>query len=83
MYDNPNKVQEAEDRLLVLKQGSDEPVATYIARFERVLYEARGQAWPDVNKVSTFRKGLNSTIRSRLAQQLNLPRTYPQFLRVV
>ncbi len=83
VYDNPNKVQEAEDKLLALKQGSDESVATYIARFERVLYEARGQGWPDVNKVSIFRKGLNSTIRSRLAQQLNLPRTYPQFLRVV
>jgi hypothetical protein len=83
VYDNPNKVQEAEDRLLAIKQGPDEPVATYIAKFERVLYEAKGQDWPDVNKISTFRKGLNSTIRSRLAQQLNLPRAYSQFLRVV
>jgi hypothetical protein len=53
VYDNPNKVQEAEDRLFTLKQGTDS-VPTYIAKFERVLYEAKGQDWPDVNKISTF-----------------------------
>ena len=41
VYDNPNKVQEAEDRLYTLKQGTDS-APTYIAKFERVLYEARG-----------------------------------------
>ncbi|OQD83488.1 hypothetical protein PENANT_c016G07664 [Penicillium antarcticum] len=39
VYDNPNKVQEAEDRLLNLKQDTD-PLAAYIAKFERNLYEA-------------------------------------------
>ena len=82
VYDNPNKVQEAEDKLLALKQGTDS-IPAYVAKFERVLYEARGQNWPDVNKISTFRNGLSSTIRSRLAQQLNLPRKYPDFVRVV
>jgi len=42
VYDNPNKVQEAEDRLLSLRQGNDS-VPTYISKFERVLYEAYGQ----------------------------------------
>jgi hypothetical protein len=55
----------------------------YIAKFERVLYEARGQDWPDVNKISAFRNGLASSIRSRLAQQLSLPRDYSKFVRVV
>ena len=82
VYDNPNKVQEAEDKLFALKQGTDS-VPTYIAKFERVLYEAKGQDWPDVNKISTFRNGLGSTIRNRLAQQLNLPRKYPDFIKVV
>jgi hypothetical protein len=81
VYDNPNKVQEAEDKLYALKQGTDS-LHAYIAKFERVLYEARGQEWPDVNKISTFRNGLSSTLRSRLAQQLNLPRTYAAFIRV-
>lgn len=82
VYDNPNKVQEAEDKLFTLKQGTDS-ISVYIAKFERILYEARGQDWPDVNKISTFRNGLNSTIRARLAQQLHLPRSYPDFVRTV
>ena len=82
VYDNPNKVQEAEDKLLSLKQGTDS-VPAYVAKFERVLYEASGQNWPDVNKISTFRNGLNSTIRNRLSQQLSLPRKYPDFVKVV
>ncbi|KAL5331403.1 hypothetical protein ACEPPN_000933 [Leptodophora sp. 'Broadleaf-Isolate-01'] len=54
-----------------------------MAKFERVLYEARGQDWPDVNKISAFRNGLNTTLRNRLAQQLNLPRRYSDFVRIV
>jgi hypothetical protein len=82
VYDNPNKVIEAEDKLFALKQGTDSLTA-YIAKFERVLYEARGQDWPDVNKISTFRQGLSSHIKGRLLQQLSLPRTYTEFLRIV
>ncbi|OCK90701.1 uncharacterized protein K441DRAFT_472591, partial [Cenococcum geophilum 1.58] len=42
VYDNLNKVQQAEDRLLSLRQDND-LVPTYISKFERVLYEADGQ----------------------------------------
>jgi hypothetical protein len=80
VYDNPNKQSEAEDKLYALRQGNDS-LPAYIAKFERTLYEANGQGWPDVNKISTFRNGLNSAIRSRLAQQLSLPRIYGDFLR--
>jgi hypothetical protein len=66
VYDNPNKVQEAEDKLFSLKQGTNS-IPAYIAKFEQVLYEARGQNWPDVNKISTFRNGLSQIIRSCLA----------------
>jgi len=69
---NPNKIQEAEDKLLALKQSTDS-LPAYVAKFERILYEAKGQNWPDVNKISTFRSGLNSIIRARLSQQLNHP----------
>ncbi len=82
VYDNPNKQSEAEDKLYSLRQGND-PLPVYIAKFERTLYEAGGQSWPDVNKISSFRNGLNSAIRSRLAQQLVLPRVYSDFLRTV
>ena len=82
VFDNPNKVQQAEDRLLPLRQGRDS-APTYISKFERVLYEARGQNWPDINKISIFRNGLNSTIRDGLSEQLNLPQRYPDFVRIV
>ena len=82
VYDNPNKVQEAEDRLLSIRQGTDS-IPVYISKFEHVLYEARGQDWPDINKISVFRNGLSSTIRNRLSQQLTLPQKYPDFVRIV
>ena len=82
VYDNPNKVQEAEDKLLALRQGTDS-IPVYISKFERVLYEARGQDWPDINKISIFRNGLSPTVRNRLSQQLSLPQRYPDFVRIV
>lgn len=39
VYDNPNKIQEAEDRLLNIKQDTD-TLAAYVAKFERNLYKA-------------------------------------------
>ena len=82
IYDNPNKFQEAEDKLHNLKQGN-ESISAYIAKFERLLYAARGQDWPDSVKITTFRNGLGSTARQRLNLQLNLPRDYPSFIRTV
>jgi hypothetical protein len=61
VYDNPNKQQEAEDKLYTLKQGNDS-LPVYIAKFERTLYEAGGQSWSDVNKISSFWNGLNLAI---------------------
>jgi hypothetical protein len=75
-------VQEAEDKLYALKQGTDS-LYTYIAKFEHVLYKARSQDWLDINKISAFRNSLNFTLWNRLAQQLNLPRKYLDFVRIV
>ena len=55
----------------------------YIAKFERLLYEAKGHNWSHNRKITAFRFGLNSTIKNRLAQQLELPDKYSKFLRVV
>jgi len=77
--DNPNKLNEAKDRLHAVKQG-DDSLSTYIAKFERLLFEARGHNWDNDRKISAFRYGLNSTIKNRLAQQLELPDIYADFL---
>ena len=66
VYDNPNKVQEAEDKLHHLRQGTHS-LSAYVAKFERVLYKAQGQNWPDTNKILTFRQGLNSQLRKALS----------------
>lgn len=65
-YNNPNRVQEAEDKLLACKQGTDQ-LHVYVARFERLLYEARCQSWADANKIIAFRNGLSSVLRNRLS----------------
>ncbi|EKD17701.1 hypothetical protein MBM_04070 [Drepanopeziza brunnea f. sp. 'multigermtubi' MB_m1] len=80
-YDNPNKIQEAEDKLLACKQGTD-ALHIYVSRFERLLHAARCQTWPDANKIIAFRNGLNSTIRTRLNGQLTLPITYTEYVHV-
>ncbi|KAJ5347900.1 hypothetical protein MYU51_015415 [Penicillium brevicompactum] len=67
VYDNLNKVYEVEDRLLSIRQDSSDSVIAYISRFERLLYEAKGQNWSDVTKISILRKGLISSIKNRLS----------------
>jgi hypothetical protein len=79
---NPHRHQEAEDRLHELVQGSDTVVA-YVSKFERLLYEAKGHNWDDTRKIAALRHGLSSTIKNRLAQQLELPSTYPAYLKAV
>ncbi|EKD20573.1 hypothetical protein MBM_01255 [Drepanopeziza brunnea f. sp. 'multigermtubi' MB_m1] len=80
-YDNPNKIQEAEDKLLACKQGTN-ALHIYVSRFERLLHAARCQTWPDANKIIAFRNSLNSTIRTRLNGQLTLPITYTEYVHV-
>ncbi|KAJ5050948.1 uncharacterized protein L3040_002815 [Drepanopeziza brunnea f. sp. 'multigermtubi'] len=80
-YDNPNKIQEAEDKLLACKQGTD-ALHIYVSRFKRLLHAARCQTWPDANKIIAFRNSLNSTIRTRLNGQLTLPITYTEYVHV-
>ena len=82
IYDNPNKIQEAEDRLHNLKQGN-ESISVYIAKFEQLLYAARGQDWPDIIKITTFQNGLSHMTHQCLHLQLNLPCDYPGFIHTV
>ena len=42
VYSNPNKVQEAEDKLYSLKQGTNS-LYIFITKFKHILYEVRRQ----------------------------------------
>ena len=79
IYQNPHKMQEAQDHLHSLVQGSD-PLHTYIGKFERALYAASAITWPESAKISAFRKGLSSTLRNRLKQYTDLPNTYEAYV---
>ena len=82
VYFNPNKAKEAIERIHDISQGAD-TLATYVAKFERSLWEARGQSWPDANKIALFSHGLNSAMKNRLDSQLVLPHTYDSYVKVV
>ena len=82
VYDNPNEVFEAEEAIYTIKQ-EDQPLSAYIAKFERLLFEAQGQNWPDTNKIITFRAGLSPALRKGLSLQLAPPSDYPGFLSLV
>jgi hypothetical protein len=83
IYHDPHKAKRAEDKLFELSQGTTESLASYVARFERAIFEANAVNWPDANKIPVFRKGLRQVIKDRLDNQLLLPDDYPGFLKVV
>jgi len=82
IFDDPNKAKKAGQRLREMQQGS-RPLPTYLPRFERTLYEAGADAWPDDAKITTLTGGLNKEIKRRLGGQLNLPSRYDEFVRVL
>ena len=82
IYEDPNKVERATNKLSHIKQGSDS-FTIYLARFERLLYEARANTWPDAAKIAALRAGLDSSMVTKLATQLTLPTAYPEFVKVL
>src|SRR6266480_6039070 len=76
VHHNPYVQQEARDKLTHIRQG-EECLSAYIARFERLLYEAGAKdSWPDDIKISTFTNGLRSTLKIPVQQQLTVPSNY-------
>jgi len=83
VFENPNQKQEAEDALHNIRQADKESLPSYIAKFERLVYEAGAQAWPDSIKISTLRNGLNLSTRRALSTQLSIPASYNAFLQMI
>jgi len=83
VHHNPYAQQEARDRLTRIHQG-EEGLSSYIARFERLLYEAGARdTWPDDVKISTFTNGLRSTLKASVHQQLIVPPEYNAYIQLV
>ena len=64
-YDDPNKAKKAGQRLRELQQGGTSATA-YLPRFERTLFKAGADAWPDDAKITTLVGGFNKDTRQRL-----------------
>jgi TolA-binding protein len=79
LHDDPNKVRDAEDKLQSLKQEEDH-LATFLAKFERLLYKAKANTWPDNTKIALLRRGLNKSARARLDTQIIVPEDYEGFV---
>ena len=82
LYDDPNKAKKAGQRLRELQQGSTSLTA-YLPRFERTLFEAGADDWPDDAKITTLVGGLNKDTKQRLNGQLDLPTQYNAFVRTL
>ena len=83
VHHNPYAQQEARDKLTHIRQG-EEGLSAYIARFERLLYEAGAKdSWPDDIKISTFTNGLRSTLKTLVQQQLTVPSEYNSYVQLV
>ena len=81
-YDDPNKKKKAGQSLIELSQGSTH-ISVYIPQFERVLFEAGADTWPDDAKITTLVSGLNQGIRQRIDSQASIPTTYDTFVRMI
>jgi len=82
IYDDPNKAKKAGQRLIELRQGTM-GIGTYLPQFEKVLFEAGADAWPDNAKITTLVSGLNRDSRQRINGQLSLPADYNGFVRML
>jgi len=79
VFESPNKVRRAQDRLAELKMGTDS-FSFYLAKFERALHEGKASEWPDEIKISHLRRGIAEWMKRRLDVQLALPTEYSAFV---
>lgn len=65
---NPREQQEAIQRFSQVRQRDDESLIAYLARFERLSYEAKASSWPDISRITTLHRGLRQSLRQKLEE---------------
>jgi hypothetical protein len=76
-FEDPNKVKKAGQRLTKIRQGR-RSIAAYIPEFERKLFEARADGWPDDARIILLVASLNRETQNRFEGK-DWPETYTQF----
>lgn len=79
-YGDPNIEQRALSRLETMRQGDKESFASFLPKFERELADSGGASWADSVRINALKRVVNQELRSHLAGQLSLPKTYPSFV---
>ena len=67
IYDDPNKRERATNELNTLRQGKNVPFSRFLPLFEKLLAEAGGLDWPDVNKINALKFTLHPDLRDAFA----------------
>lgn len=75
--EDPNKVKKAGQRLTKMRQEK-RSIATYIPEFERTLFQARADTWPDDARIILLAASLNKETQDRLEGK-DWPESYDQF----
>lgn len=65
---NPREQQEAIQRFSSVRQRDEESLIAYLARFERLTYEAGASSWPDVSRVTALHRGLRPSLRQSIEE---------------
>lgn len=65
---NPREQQEAVQRFSLVRQRDDESLVAFLARFERLSFEAKASSWPSVSRVSALHRGLRQSLRQHLEE---------------
>lgn len=65
---NPREQQEAIQRFSTVRQREEESLVAYLARFERLSFEAGANTWPDVSRVTSLHRGLRPALRQPLEE---------------
>ncbi|KAG9382310.1 Retrotrans-gag domain containing protein [Pyrenophora tritici-repentis] len=66
--ENNTEQQEAIQRFSLVRQRDEESLIAYLARFERLAYEAGASTWPDTSRISVLHRGLRSSLRQSLEE---------------
>jgi hypothetical protein len=82
-YADPNIAQRALSRLEALKQGEKESFAAFLPKFEKELADSGGSLWSSDVQINHLKRVINQELRTYLAGQLNLPQTYPEYVRAL
>lgn len=79
---NPREQQEAIQRFSQIRQRDDESLIAYLARFERLSFEAKASSWPDISRITTLHRGLRQSLRQKLEESNDslFSLTYDQYV---